>query len=374
MDAWSLCPRKNSRDGGIYEPTSLPVRIPSRASWRRLRSTLKRTDQASTHRDELEALARRIERLEASVGRGDTDTTPSIRDGIIGIQRRLDRFEQLTFERLQRALGRVESRQIRELPLELAAFQVFSQDAEDGLLVWLSRLVPVEQRFFVEFGIESYVESNTRFLLLDHGWEGLILDADAEHIRSIRRGEWYLAQRLSAEAARLTAENADEVLRAYSRRRVGLLSIDIDGNDWWVWEAITAVDPVVVVVEYNAVFGPVRSVTVPYAPDFDRRVAHPSWIYFGASLAALERLGRRKGYVLVATSPSGVNAFFVRRDMLPPELPRRSAVDLWRPCRFSESRDATGTIVKVALAEQQALVEALPLVEIDEAGLPVPND
>jgi hypothetical protein len=94
-----------------------------------------------------------------------------------------------------------------------------------------------------------------------------------------------------------------------------LLSLDIDGNDLWVWRAITAIQPRVVVIEYNAAFGPGRSLSVQYDPAFDRFKYHPSGIYHGASLSAMANVGREKGYVLVGCESHGVNAFFVQREL-----------------------------------------------------------
>ena len=124
---------------------------------------------------------------------------------------------------------------------------------------------------------------------------------------------------------------------------IDLLSIDIDGNDLWVWEAVARTSARVVVVEYNASFGPDRSVSVPYDPDFDRMARHPSGYYHGASVTALARLGARKGYVLAGCDSNGVNAFFVRGDCAPEIVPPADPAEAWRPLRErgpSEARRA----------------------------------
>lgn len=271
-----------------------------------------------------------------------------------------------TCDRLQRSLGRVEGRQLEGRSLEGCEFQVYSQAGEDGILWKLAELVPPERRSFVEFGVEDYREANSRFLLSEGGWRGLVLDGSDAHVSTIRNSLTYWHYNLRAEQAFVTRENIDELLRQHGvGRDLGYLSIDIDGNDYWVWEAIQSVDPAIVSVEFNWRFGPDRAVTVPYDPDFVRQSAHPSWLYFGASLAALERLGARKGYALVAVSSSAVNAFFVKKELVSPTLPARSAGELWRLGRFSEFRDDSGRMVKLSEREQQELVLSLPLVEID---------
>jgi hypothetical protein len=104
-------------------------------------------------------------------------------------------------------------------------------------------------------------------------------------------------------------------------------------------------------------------VTVPYAPDFVRGVAHPSNLYYGASLAALEQLGRDKGYLLVGSNRAGNNAFFVRRDVAG-GLAVKSAAEAWREASFRESRDTAGRLTFLEPPEARRLIGALPLVEV----------
>ena len=170
---------------------------------------------------------------------------------------------------------------------------------------YLVHHLPIAHRTFVEFGVEDYRESNTRFLLVHEDWQGLVMDGSAEFIAGRRRDEIHWRHDLQAIAAFVTRENIDGLLRDSGfDPDLGLLSIDIEGNDWWVWEAITAVRPRIVVCEYNAIFGH-DPVTTPYDPAFRRMAAHHSGLYFGASLSALEHLAHRKGYVLPAATRAG---------------------------------------------------------------------
>ena len=271
--------------------------------------------------------------------------------------------------RMHEAIGRIESRQCADAgATDLAAneFQVYSQWGEDGIIQHLLRQVRVPRKVFVEFGVQDYVESNTRFLLVKDNWSGLVIDGSDEHIRFIRRDEIYWRHNLKAAHAFITRENINDLLRDHGiSGEIGLLSVDIDGNDYWVWEALTAVDPVLVSVEFNWRFGPERAVSVPYDAGFVRQSAHSSWLYFGASLSALEKLGARKGYALVGIGSSAVNAFFVKREFLTPEIVPRTARELWRPGRFSEFHDDAGNMVKLSEQAQRELVLSLPLIEID---------
>ncbi len=269
-------------------------------------------------------------------------------------------------QRLHRACGRVEMRQTADAKtLHEAEFQVFSQWGEDGAIQWLLRQVPVEKRFFVEFGVESYQEANTRFLLTDCNWSGLVIDGDPGQVQIIRQNSAHWLHDLTPVASFVTAENIDRLLRDNGARGdIGLLSIDIDGMDWHVWKAITAIQPRIVICEYNHLFGPDRAVIVPYDPAFQRRKAHHSLCYYGASLAAFEKLGREKGYDLVGCGSAGLNAFFVRQDVRPATLPALSAAEAFVAGRFCEYHDEQGRRVKRSREEMAALVASLPLQEV----------
>lgn len=273
--------------------------------------------------------------------------------------------EQL--RRMQEALGRIELRQLAAATgIHAAEFQVYSQWGEDGIVQWLLRHVMVQNRLFVEFGVGDYRESNTRFLLVAGNWSGLVMDSSAAEIERLRQDPVYWKHNLKSDCAFVTAENIDALLRRHGiQGEIGLLSIDIDGNDYWVWRALTVVRPAIVIVEYNARFGAERAVTVPYEPGFDRRRAHYSCIYYGASLAALARLGDRKGYALVGCNSAGNNAFFVRRDCLAHEVPERAPAQAYVEAAFREARDRAGRLAFLSPQEEQVLLKGLPLVEVD---------
>ncbi len=286
---------------------------------------------------------------------------------IASILRGVSRLQQ-SATAIQEALGRIESRQVRGLDsakLSDREFRVFSQWGEDGIIQHLIRTVPITQRVFVEFGVENYTEANTRFLLTHNNWSGLILDGSEDNIRSVRKDAIYWRHNLKAVCAFITRENINGLLRDNGLTgEIGLLSIDVDGNDYWIWEAIDAVNPALVVVEYNARFGAGRAVTVPYDAAFVRSTAHHSMIYYGASLAAFVALGRRKGYDFVGANTAGNNAFFVRRDLRPASLPALTSAEGYVPCQFRETRDAGGHLAFLSPAEETAILAQLPLVEV----------
>ena len=296
---------------------------------------------------------------------------PAMRDLLLDHTRKLYAAGQER-QRIREALGRIEARQLATLdapPDDLHAreFRAFSQWGEDGILQHLIRHVDIPRKQFVEFGVEDYAEANTRFLLINDNWSGLVLDGSEQHVHAIHDDPLYWRHDLKAVAAFITRDNINDLLGEHGvTGDIGLLSIDIDGMDYWVWQAIDCIQPAIVVVEYNARFGPDRAVTVPYRDDFDRRTAHPSLIYYGASLAALHLLGQRKGYDLIGCGSAGLNAFFVRRDLRPESLPARTAAQAFVPAGYREAHDEAGGRLDVRPEEEARMLDglALPLVEV----------
>jgi len=292
------------------------------------------------------------------------------------LRRKLGLLDQIDarLKRMQEALGRIESRQLSPAApqsLQSYEFQVYSQYGEDGILQRLIRAVQVPRKVFVEFGVEDYSEANTRFLLSNENWAGLVIDGSAANISRIAADPVYWRHNLKAVHAFVTRENINDLLRQNGLTGdIGLLSIDIDGNDYWVWEAIDAVKPGIVVAEYNWRFGPERRVTVPYDAAFVRQRAHYSMVYYGASLAALEALGSRKGFDLVGCSSAGNNAFFVRRELRPAELRAVTARDAFRAGSFREARLPSGALASLAPSDEINLLADLPLVEVPAAKAP----
>jgi hypothetical protein len=192
------------------------------------------------------------------------------------------------------------------------AYKVYSQDDEDGAIAEIFRRVGTESRCFIEIGVGNGFECNTLHLLLQ-GWSGHWIDADEHSMAQIReRFAIFVGSKLHPRPQFVSAENIDGLLsRLCPNRALDLLSIDIDGNDYWVWNAVSSIQPRAVVIEYNATWHPPLSVTIEYKPDHKWNGTN----CFGASLSALAALGARKGYHLVGCSFSGVNAYFVRRDL-----------------------------------------------------------
>jgi len=195
-------------------------------------------------------------------------------------------------------------------------FKIFSQWGEDGIIQYLIRTIPIPNKFFIEFGVEDYTESNTRFLLVNDNWSGLVMDSSGANINFIKQDDIYWRHDLEAIKSFITSDNINQLILGHVKEKdIGLLAIDIDGNDYWVWKAINTVSPRIVVCEYNSIFGPEHSITIPYEGKFCRTKKHYSNLYYGVSLPALCHLAEEKGYVFVGCNSNGNNAFFVRKDI-----------------------------------------------------------
>lgn len=242
-------------------------------------------------------------------------------------------------------------------------FRVFSQWGEDGIIDWLITRIPDISKSFVEFGVQNYRESNTRYLLMAQNWRGLVMDGSMAHIEDIRSQDIYWRHDILAKCAFIDRNNINGLIAESGLKgELGLLSIDIDGNDYWIWQAIEVVSPVIVVCEYNAVLGDLLPLSIPYEADFYRTRSHHSNLYFGASIRALVQLGEAKGYVFVGTTSTGCNAFFVRRDHASKITGELDGVVAY-PSSVREARDANGRLTFVGGEARQKVIGHLPFVD-----------
>lgn len=204
-----------------------------------------------------------------------------------------------------------------DAPKRLSRFehQVFSQGGEDGILEEIFNRIGTTNQRFVEFGVGDGRENNTVYLLCK-GWSGLWMEGNPKFVQHIQQNQFasVIANgTLVLKQTFITAENIEALLKeAAIPAEIDLLCIDIDGNDYWVWKAIQSYRPRVVSIEYNAAFTP----QVRWIRKYDAQAAWDGTSYHGASLKSLELLGSEKGYKLVGCSFTGVNAFFVREDLV----------------------------------------------------------
>lgn len=245
-------------------------------------------------------------------------------------------------------------------------FKVFSQWGEDGIIQKLVDSIEIPNKTFVEFGVEDFLEANCRFLMMKDNWAGLVIDGSLANAKRIEQSYYYWRYELSVVNSFVTRENINALISAAGfSGDIGILSIDVDGVDYHIWEAITVVSPRIVIVEYNSVFGPDRAITVPYDPAFQRTAKHYSNLYFSCSIKALARLGQRLGYTLVGGTSQGVNAFFVRSDLMTDKLRSCTPEQAYAVSRFRESRDRDGLPSFVDRKNRYALIRGLPVLNVE---------
>ena len=192
-----------------------------------------------------------------------------------------------------------------------------------------------------------------------------MLDGSQEHVKRILHSEDVWKHDLTAQNAFVTAENIDGILQTSGfTGDIGILHIDIDGNDVWIWKAIKCATPVVVIVEYNSILPAERPIAVPYRSDFQRRKAHFSNIYYGASLAALRLTGKALGYSFIGTNSSRNNAYFLRNDYLNPRIPKVGLEMVSKVANFSEARDQSGALGLLRGNAKLEMIKGLPVVNM----------
>lgn len=242
--------------------------------------------------------------------------------------------------------------------LERYEYSLFSQNGEDGIIRFLFSEIGFESRYLVEFGFGA-VQCNSLRLILHEGFKGLLMDGSRENcdffnIAASQRGLTGVA----AVCTFLDRDNLEKIIVDHGiPAEIDFLSLDVDGNDYWFWETLNCASPRIVCIEYNAGIGPTLSWTVPYDAEFERFAKHPSGFFHGASLQALESLGRRKGYRLIGADSTGTNAFFLRDDIDAPQIPTLTAAEAYRPHANWLGRGFSET-------EQLQIMRTMPYVEV----------
>jgi hypothetical protein len=216
------------------------------------------------------------------------------------------------------------------LRLERFGFRTYSQNDEDGIIQEIFNRVGVEHSTFVEFGVEDGTQNNSALLLLK-GWRGLWIECNPRHFRKINNK--FAAQlgsgQLQVANEFVTRDNINDLIAAANLPGVDCISIDVDGNDYWIWQVLT-IKPRVVVMEFNGKFRP----PLKWVMDYNATHTWDGSDYHGASLQSLADLGREKGYTLVGCSLAGINAFFVRNDLVQQRFADCDVATLYNPPRF----------------------------------------
>ena len=220
-------------------------------------------------------------------------------------QRQLFHYYQLNFQHTS------------QINLRNSGYRVFSQFEEDGKILFILAVIGIKNGSFIEIGSDDGLNSNCANLALNFSWHGLFVDANP---LSISRGRYFYKRfpnkfnyQPTFVCTKITRENINDIIRENGfSGEVDLLSIDIDGNDYWIWEAITEANPRIVIIETHNIYGK-RNIVAPYDPEYSFPGKHPQ--YHGASPVAMVKLGQKKGYRLIGANELGFNFIFLRNDL-----------------------------------------------------------
>ena len=243
----------------------------------------------------------------------------------------------------QMALHYLEAKNKNALPpITETGFKVFSQFEEDGYLLFIFSIIGHGKKTFIEIGANDGINSNCSNLCIHFGWTGLFFEGDNTLIKRGRKfyskyPTPYHAKPIFKQAI-ITRENINQLIKEGGLEgEMDLLSIDIDGNDYWIWDAITQVNPRVVIIETHVEFG-MNPIVVPYDANYMYPGKHP--VYHGASPAAMQILANKKGYRLVATNELGINHIYVRNDLAEDLIPEINvATTLTHPKTVNSFKD-----------------------------------
>jgi hypothetical protein len=246
-------------------------------------------------------------------------------------------------------------------------FSVYSQFDDDGIIQYLIYYLNLNKKNsqFIEFGVGDYYESTTHFLLINNRWKGFIIDGDKKNIDKIKSSSIYWRYNINAKTEFITKENIQNLLNYSLFNKIELLHIDLDGNDYWIIQSLdlNKFCPDILILEYNAVFGANRNITVPYNDNFNRFTAHHSGKYFGASLGALNYIAEKKGYYFIGCNKAGNNAYFVLTKYMP-KIPKINLLDGYQAHGFREARNKNGKLIYSNAEEEIKTLKGMPVFNV----------
>lgn len=256
---------------------------------------------------------------------------------------------------------------LKSINLQDYEFKIFSQGGEDGIIQFLTNSIDINNKTFIEFGVEDFSESNCRFLIIkDNRWRGFVVDSSKKNIQKLKNYDFFWKNNLNANNNFITKENIENILiESGFDKDLGILSIDLDGNDYHILEKINFFKPRILIAEYNSLFGDERKITIPYNENFNMTNAHYSNLFWGASLPALTYLANKKGLELVGTSSSGVNAFFVRKDLLNEKIKSVSVKSAFTKSVFRISRNKDYDLNFLSYNDSQKLIRGLKVLNVE---------
>jgi hypothetical protein len=252
-----------------------------------------------------------------------------------------------------------------------AEVKVFSQWGEDGILWFLCDVLEISKPRILEIGSGNFTECNSRFLAEARNAAVFLVDSRSDLISELSKLDLLWKNNISALETWVTPSNANSIA-CQARKQLGsidILSLDIDGIDYWVMSEIDLSQISIIVVEYNPTFGSRYAFTVPKSESFDRTTAHYSWLYFGVSLRAWVDFFERKEFMFVGTDRVGNNAFFVSRmsDEIFKYINRPDAtLEKYVDWQVRESRDEHGRLNYLDLESARSSIQECEISRISQ--------
>jgi hypothetical protein len=239
-------------------------------------------------------------------------------------------------------------------------FKVFSQFGDDGIINWLINYLEIDNNKFIEFGVTDYIESNTRFLLMNNNWEGLVMDGSQLAVDKILNSHFYWKYNIIAKQLWVTKDNINDFIHENGfGGEIGLLHIDLDGNDYWIYKELEDIKPIIFIAEYNSVFE-LNPWTIPYKSDFYRTSSHFSNLYWGAGIKPIYDLALSRGYSFIGCNSAGNNAYFIQNDKMK-ELRSISLEKGFVRSKYRESRNEKGELNYVSANDRLNAIKGLPV-------------
>ena len=245
-------------------------------------------------------------------------------------------------------------------------FKIFSQFGDDGIIQYLIKNILIENEIFIEFGVDNYMESNTRFLMMNNNWSGFVMDGSEKSMNYLKDQSWYWKYSLTNKAVFIDKNNINKLLANTGFSNIGLLHIDLDGNDYHILSEIdlSKLNPSIIIMEYNSVFGKDKPITIPYDKEFDRTNAHYSNLFWGASLSALSYLASKKGYALIGCNLAGVNAYFLKNSLLNDKVKELSIDEAFKVSKFRDSRNKDYSLSYLEGKERIDMIKGLEVINV----------
>lgn len=249
-----------------------------------------------------------------------------------------------------------------------AEVKVYSQWGEDGILDYLCERVGLSKPRVLEIGAGNFSECNSRFLAENRNASIFAVDGRDDLKSSIERGSLLSKNHIFGFQTWVSPTNVNDIISKAQNSigKIDIFSLDLDGNDYWILQEAILESVSIVVVEYNPLFGHQRAVSVPRDDDFDRKKKHYSWLYYGASLKAFDRLLEQKDFRFIGTNRVGNNAFFVRENLVAqiPLIPSKD-YSIYTDWRVRETRSKDGRLTFDSGYDRVAHIRTLVLVDVE---------